>query len=124
MKNFIRICILALHSSLILSYCNTGGSNSNGITNNSDTVFLRLSENISSQEVMFNYVKTGEWKPVFVEQIDNEDQYGYTKWQNFSIITDFTKEEFDEMKKYASISSYLENCPNARNKYTSQKFGW
>ena len=54
----------------------------------------------------FNYVKANKWKPVYVFQLDEEDDYGNISWKNFSIIKDLSKEEFEEMKKYANFISY------------------
>ncbi len=114
-------------NNLILTFCvlivSVSCTNNTDFNRNKigDTVFFKLSSSVSTEEQIFNYAKTGEWKPVYVFQIDDEDDYGYKRWRNFFIINDFTEEEFNEMKKYASITSFLEKCPNARSMYTTNK---
>jgi hypothetical protein len=118
---FIKLNILVMISlSLLINACSNSSSTANG-SSGSDTVFFKLSSSVSTEEQIFNYAKTGEWKPVYVFQIDDEDDYGYKRWRNFFVINDFTEEEFNEMKKYANITSFLEKCPNARSMYTTNK---
>lgn len=120
MKFTLLITLVMTSLSLLMNACSNSSSMANS-SDGGDTVFLKLSSSVSTQEQIFNYSKTGEWKPVYVFQIDDEDDYGYKTWRNFFVINDFTEEEFNEMKKYASITSFLEKCPNARSMYTTNK---
>jgi hypothetical protein len=114
-KSLIAVCISALFCA-----CHNNTINGNK-SKGTDTVFFQLSGSTADEEQLFNYVKTSEWKPVYVFQIDDEDDYGHIRWRNFWIVNDFTKEEFEEMKKYADVRSFLEKCPTARTMYTKIK---
>lgn len=102
----MKTCSIIFFITLTLLSC--GGPNGSGNQNrsNKDTVYFRMKADVLNDELLFNYVKANKWKPVYVFQLDEEDDYGNISWKNFSIIKDLSKEEFEEMKKYANFISY------------------
>ncbi len=58
---------------------------------------------------------------MFVEQ--ETDEYGNKKWVNWWIIDDFTEQEYEEMKKYADYTWYLEKVLQGNSK-DNKKYTW
>ena len=47
--------------------------------------------------------------------MDYEDNYGNVSWKPWSVVTDFSKEEYDEIRKY---QYYSKNVPMSGFKFT------
>ena len=90
---------------------------------------LYANESISIHEQFFNHVKSNPYCQQYNYLIDSEDEYGKTIWKKFYICTDFTKEEYEEMRKYETWQAYDINVPgriknergNLADKYNFEK---
>jgi hypothetical protein len=118
--NFIAILFTLI---FFVTSCNFGRVN-NEVNNSGqvkDEVILRIGDDDNMDKVLFNYIKNNNYVSVykFHEQVFENANY---VWKDFWIINDFSKEEYDEMKSYATYEDYFEK--QMVNSSTARKYTW
>jgi len=68
---------------------------------------LKYNINKSQYELLFDYVKKHPFCETYTIYTDYEDDYGNIVWEPFSRVTDLSKEEYDEIRKYQYYSNRI-----------------
>ena len=112
-KNYPVTIILYSLFTLVtfLSSCGkNGGTEKNLQGNSGDTLreYINESSFRNIDEQLFSLVKNNDYHKVYVLQESFIDDYGHSFWQDYWIIDDLSKEEYNEMKKYADWVYYYD----------------
>jgi hypothetical protein len=65
---------------------------------------LKYNRNKSQYELLFDHVKKHPFCETYTVYTDHEDDYGNITWKPYSRVTDLSKEEYDEIRKYQYYS--------------------
>ena len=76
---------------------------------------LYYDRNTNQYILLFNHVKNNPYCEKYTVFMDYEDNYGNVSWKPWSVVTDFSKEEYDEIRKY---QYYSKNVPMSGFKFT------
>ena len=66
--------------------------------------YLKYNRDKNQYILLFDYVKNHPYCEKYTILMDNEDKYGNISWEPWSVVTDFSKEEYDEIRKYQYFS--------------------
>jgi hypothetical protein len=81
----------------------------------SDTIVFQVDDK-PIHFMLFDYVKANPYAKVYIFQEEKIDDYGNSQWVNWWLINDFTIQEYNEMRKYANYSWYLEKVLKGNNR--------
>jgi hypothetical protein len=77
---------------------------------------FRMHDDESSITALFNHVKQGKYCPQYAMSASTKDQYGNIQWKNVGYF-EMSEDEFNEMKKYADVHTYLDAHNNTNPKF-------
>ena len=115
-KIYLSALFLLFH---LATSCTTNTSKSAG----NDTIVFQVHDDDNIDWMLFDYVKNKPYSKVYMFQEQETDEYGNKKWVNWWIIDDFTEQEYEEMKKYADYTWYLEKVLQGNSK-DNKKYTW
>ena len=111
-KQISSYLIIALTIGALSFYsCGSSGKKSSSV-NSSDTCKIRVETYgglwtpVAAEDEFFSLVKSRDYCKNYVFMRPTTNEYGYTVWKVGAKVEGFSKEDYEEMRKYARLYDY------------------
>jgi hypothetical protein len=120
--NNVKIVFTQLLMVAIICLLNSCSAGSDLESTNNDTIVFQVGDNDNIDWLLFEHTKKNPYAKVYKFQEQEYDDYGNPHWVDWWIIDDFSKEEYEEMVKYADYFTYYDKVQN--NSVKNRKYTW